>query len=342
MFEQNVNLGPGTGTFTTHTFEILTMLLVSFLLGLWLGWMLWNRYKQMAEKLQLENQSLQLSTNTLRSEADALKQKLSAADSDNANLKVTANTLLADQQLAEEKLAVQEHDLKALLERNRELETELALAATPDRARGHQLALVNDPGETVQGEESYEMYRAQVEAAADNYKDEAENEAELAGTVEFMQETPIEEDIIIPPMDVTTSREVEIDLTDTATEVPMGIIAPMPIAEDKPAAENSGSGETEELALAAAFVGEQDDLKIVEGIGPKIESLLHAKGVHTYSDLAATSVGRLKEILTEAGPRFSMHDPGTWSAQALLAANGEWENLKAYQDFLNAGKRPTK
>jgi hypothetical protein len=37
-----------------------------------------------------------------------------------------------------------------------------------------------------------------------------------------------------------------------------------------------------------------------------------------------------------------MHDPGTWSAQSLLAANGEWENLKAYQEFLNAGKRPDK
>lgn len=341
MFEQNVNLGPGTGTFTTHTFEILTMLLVSFLLGLWLGWMLWNRYKQMAEKLQLEHQSLQLSVNTLRTEADALKQKLSAAESDNANLKVTANTLLADQQLAEERLAVQERDLKALLERNRELETELALAATPDRARGHQLALVNDPGEPIQGEESYETYRAQVEAASDSYKENAENEAELAGTIEFMQETPIEEDIIIPPLEVTTDRGESLDLPETATEIPMGIVAPMPIDEEKSAAEITGN-DTEEIAVAAAFVGEQDDLKIVEGIGPKIEALLHAKGVRTYSDLAATSVSRLKDILTEAGPRFSMHDPGTWSAQALLAANGEWENLKAYQDFLNAGKRPNK
>jgi hypothetical protein len=46
MFEQQVTLGPGTGTFTQHTLEILIMLLGAFLLGVWLGWMLWNKYKQ--------------------------------------------------------------------------------------------------------------------------------------------------------------------------------------------------------------------------------------------------------------------------------------------------------
>jgi predicted flap endonuclease-1-like 5' DNA nuclease len=86
----------------------------------------------------------------------------------------------------------------------------------------------------------------------------------------------------------------------------------------------------------------QDDLKIVEGIGPKIEELLFKAGIHTYSELAAAPVSRLKEILTEAGSRYAMHDPGTWSAQALLAANNEWDNLKAYQEFLDAGKRPGK
>ena len=51
MFEQAINEGPGTGSFATHTFEILIMLLGAFLLGLWLGWTLWNRNRQMAEKL---------------------------------------------------------------------------------------------------------------------------------------------------------------------------------------------------------------------------------------------------------------------------------------------------
>jgi predicted flap endonuclease-1-like 5' DNA nuclease len=83
-----------------------------------------------------------------------------------------------------------------------------------------------------------------------------------------------------------------------------------------------------------------EDLKIVEGIGPKIEALLMKNNIRNYQELAAAPVDRLREILSQAGPQYALHDPGTWSAQALLAANGEWENLKAYQEFLDAGKRP--
>lgn len=88
--------------------------------------------------------------------------------------------------------------------------------------------------------------------------------------------------------------------------------------------------------------GPRDDLTIIEGIGPKTEELLFNAGITTYGQLSATGVQQLKNILADAGPRFSMHDPGAWPAQALLAANGEWPELKAYQDFLNAGKRPEK
>ncbi|HNE28898.1 MAG TPA: tRNA-dihydrouridine synthase, partial [Saprospiraceae bacterium] len=101
-----------------------------------------------------------------------------------------------------------------------------------------------------------------------------------------------------------------------------------PIKEEAPA------------VVFAAAGAHRDDLKIVEGIGPKIEELLFQNGVYTYQQLAETPVEDIRTILNNAGSRFAMHDPGTWSAQALLAANGEWDNLKAYQDFLNAGKRP--
>ncbi len=81
-----------------------------------------------------------------------------------------------------------------------------------------------------------------------------------------------------------------------------------------------------------------NDLKVVEGIGPKIEELLHAAGIGTWSDLAATNVDRLQSILTEAGPRFKMHDPKTWPEQAAYARDGQWDQLKEYQDFLIGGK----
>lgn len=85
----------------------------------------------------------------------------------------------------------------------------------------------------------------------------------------------------------------------------------------------------------------QDDLTVVEGIGPKIQMLLNQYGVHTYRQLADTPVERLREILTNAGPQLAMHDPGTWPSQANLAANDQWDSLKSIQGFLKGGKKPT-
>ncbi|MCB0763580.1 MAG: 50S ribosomal protein L27 [Flavobacteriales bacterium] len=81
-----------------------------------------------------------------------------------------------------------------------------------------------------------------------------------------------------------------------------------------------------------------DDLRKVEGIGPKIAEVFNAAGIGTFAELAATSADRLKELLTEAGPAFASHDPGTWPKQAELAAAGKWDELKAWQDELNGGK----
>ena len=80
-----------------------------------------------------------------------------------------------------------------------------------------------------------------------------------------------------------------------------------------------------------------DDLKKIEGIGPKIASLLNAVGIITFSNLSSTPVRTLKKVLTDAGSRFQMHNPKTWAAQAKLAAKGEWEKLKKWQDELKGG-----
>jgi len=80
-----------------------------------------------------------------------------------------------------------------------------------------------------------------------------------------------------------------------------------------------------------------EDLKIVEGIGPSIEQLLKNDGIKTWRDLAGASVDRLKGILNAAGDRYRMHDPGTWAEQAQFAAEGNWDKLKEYQDFLQGG-----
>ena len=82
----------------------------------------------------------------------------------------------------------------------------------------------------------------------------------------------------------------------------------------------------------------RDDLKIVEGIGPKIEELLHEAGIFTFDELAATEPSRIRKILNAAGPRFKMHDPETWPAQAAMAAAGKWDELMDWQEKLKSGK----
>lgn len=82
-----------------------------------------------------------------------------------------------------------------------------------------------------------------------------------------------------------------------------------------------------------------DNLKVIEGIGPKIELLLQGAGIHSFAELAETSVEQLKEVLRMAGgDRYRMHDPSTWPEQARLAAAGDMGKLKAYQEFLSGGK----
>ena len=93
-------------------------------------------------------------------------------------------------------------------------------------------------------------------------------------------------------------------------------------------------------ALAAQVFGKkitQDDLKIVEGIGPKIEALYHAAGIKTWLALSQTTKEKSLQILHGGGERFAMHDPTTWAKQAELAYNNKWQELKTWQDELDGG-----
>jgi predicted flap endonuclease-1-like 5' DNA nuclease len=82
----------------------------------------------------------------------------------------------------------------------------------------------------------------------------------------------------------------------------------------------------------------KDDLTRIEGIGKKIEELLNGEGILTYGDLAKATQKKLKSVLSEAGPKFSMHDPASWPKQSKLAATGLWDELKSLQEKLKGGK----
>jgi len=82
----------------------------------------------------------------------------------------------------------------------------------------------------------------------------------------------------------------------------------------------------------------QDDFTVVEGIGPKINDLIHGANIHRYAELAKTTVTEIQKILDDAGPRYKLAKPGTWPAQAEMAAANKWDALKKWQDELDGGK----
>lgn len=80
-----------------------------------------------------------------------------------------------------------------------------------------------------------------------------------------------------------------------------------------------------------------DDLKRIEGIGPKVEQILNDAGIRTFEALAGADAAELERKLDQAG--LQMMDPAGWIEQAKLAAGGEWEELRKLQDELKGGRR---
>ena len=105
--------------------------------------------------------------------------------------------------------------------------------------------------------------------------------------------------------------------------------------------EEAPAPEAEEVAEAApeaeAVPPEPDDLASLEGIGPKVNSLLQAAGITTFAELAGADVSRLEEILEANDLQFM--DPASWPEQAKLAAEGKIEELQALQDSLKGGRK---
>ncbi len=81
-----------------------------------------------------------------------------------------------------------------------------------------------------------------------------------------------------------------------------------------------------------------DDLKRIEGIGPKISDALVAAGISTFAQLETASEDQLKAALETAGVRLAP-SLGTWAEQAGFLAKGDEEGFKALTDKLTAGRK---
>src|SRR5690606_39031368 len=81
----------------------------------------------------------------------------------------------------------------------------------------------------------------------------------------------------------------------------------------------------------------ENDLTIIEGIGPKIQELFHNHDIKTWKALSECSVAKCQTILDSGGSRYKMHRPDTWPEQAKMAYQGKWNALLDWQQELHGG-----
>jgi len=96
-----------------------------------------------------------------------------------------------------------------------------------------------------------------------------------------------------------------------------------------------------DAAAAKAIFGKtikQDDLKVVEGIGPKIEAMLKDAGIKTWKELSEATVADCQKVLDTGGKRYQVHDPASWPMQSKMAYEGKWKELLKWQDKHDYGK----
>ena len=148
-----------------------------------------------------------------------------------------------------------------------------------------------------------------------------------------------------PKKKAAPAPEPEAPATEQAVETAAPAAEETPATEqdtkaEAPKEEKAKAPKSEKITLPSGKKIKQDDLKMIEGVGPKIEGLLKDGGITTWEELANAPTEKVQAILDEAGPRYRMHSPATWAKQAKLAHEAKWEELEAFQDHLDGGREP--
>ena len=133
----------------------------------------------------------------------------------------------------------------------------------------------------------------------------------IDGTVVFRKKQKNRSYVSIDPVEVVA------EVAEKAAPVKKAPVA-KPVAEVKEVkAEVKEEPKTAEAKPEKKEVkAEADDLKKLDGVGPKLAEILNEAGINTYAELAGTSVEKMKEILESAGSRYASKDPEPWIAQA--------------------------
>ncbi|MEO0573372.1 MAG: hypothetical protein AAF039_16840 [Bacteroidota bacterium] len=93
-------------------------------------------------------------------------------------------------------------------------------------------------------------------------------------------------------------------------------------------ATKKASAQAKKVATTATTVV-KDDLKLIKGIGPKLEKIFNENGIETFAQLAKASEAKIKSILDKAGPIFKNANFTDWVKQAEAMAKAVVTSKKA-------------
>lgn len=308
-----------------------------FLLGLLLGWAIWAKWRRMYEEAQNEIKGYQSKIKGLEEDLEACRKKGSDYASEIATLKGT------------------------IRERNNEISS-LKSSATGSVKAAIPVAAPIAPVNTTVAAAPATPASANISSAkADKYaKLKSDNLQIIEGIGPKMESVMHENgvhtwtelggktnDDLRGILDKYGDKYRIIDPSDWPAQAKLassgnwdGLISLQKGLGSQTGAETDSKVEKVMIKLGILKQWKDNDLKAVEGIGPKIESLLNNSGITTWVGLSQTPVEKLNSILAAAGDRYKLADPGTWPKQAQYAADGMWDELEEYQDFLQGGKDP--
>lgn len=75
----------------------------------------------------------------------------------------------------------------------------------------------------------------------------------------------------------------------------------------------------------------KNDLKVIKGIGPVLETSLNDLGITAYEQIAKMTLKNMEKLLTDAGINAKIYDLSGWKTQAKLALKGDMEAVKNWE-----------
>ncbi len=317
MYEQNPMVGPGNAGLWNHTLEILLLLLGAFILGYLL------RYAISRMQIETQNRELEVERRhrrTLEADFDRVRAEHTAMGSRISTLEGDVNRGRTELAESHQKIEFSAGELSAL-------KTEAAAFPTQlERLRAELAAANANVGKVAELNAQILELTSQLEACAAKTRALEASAGKIGSDAE------------LSTLRAQASRfdDLSGDLIGARTELSAALASKDAMQAELDRLRSEMDSQRQQAKPKAA--GKPDDLKVVEGIGPKINELLLAGGIRTFIELADAPINRLKQILHDAGERYRIHDPSSWPQQARLCAEGQWDALRDLQDKLVAGR----